>query len=250
MLQPTCHDIMTSLEKWAPKDLAEPWDNVGLQIGDPSLPVKSVLLSLDVDVSLLKHLQATHYDLVVSHHPLFFKPIRSIYFNDDLGQSLSVFLKNNTQLYTMHTNLDVAKGGVNDCLIDAFGLDPNKGALIQGNFGKWFQLESPTSLSALSSVMTCAVRGHQKERPIHKVGFLGGSGHGLLKSVARLGIDCFITGEITYHDHVYCEFNRLTTLALGHKESEVLVLPKICQVLLSEFPSLNVTTIKGDCLCH
>jgi len=243
MTHPICNDITRFLESWAPLELAAPWDNVGLQIGDPSLPIKSILLSLDVDRALLNTLNHTHYDLVITHHPLFFKPVKSLHFSDDMGQAVTAFLTHKTQLYTLHTNLDAAVDGVNDCLVEAYGFTPKKGHPIEGGFGKWFQLDAPMSLSELTSIMPCTVLGHQKPASIKRVGFLGGSGHGMLNTVSELNIDCFITGEITYHDEVFCDLNAITTLALGHKQSEELILPKMQAKLQAKFPAINVTTI-------
>ena len=123
----TVNDIMNLLYKWAPPELAAPWDNVGLQIGDTSQRVSSVLLSLDVDTECLTQLDVDDYDLVITHHPIFFKPLKQVLFDSDMGAILETFLKLKVSLLSLHTNLDAAEGGVNDALIGAYGITPHTG---------------------------------------------------------------------------------------------------------------------------
>jgi dinuclear metal center YbgI/SA1388 family protein len=123
--------IISSLEKWAPKSLAESYDNPGLQIGHFHHEVKKVLLAVDVDSQVLDLLNEQSYQLIVTHHPLLFKPLSCINTGTAVGRIIEQFIKKDIALYSMHTNLDIAPGGVNDCLIQAFGFDPAQGKLIR-----------------------------------------------------------------------------------------------------------------------
>jgi dinuclear metal center YbgI/SA1388 family protein len=237
---PTVKQITDLLYKWAPPELAAPWDNVGLQIGDVSQHVSSVLLSLDVDTECLTQLDVDNYDLVITHHPIFFKPIKQVLFDSDMGAILETFLKLKVSLLSLHTNLDAAEGGVNDALIGSYGITPHTGTILsRDGFGKWFDMQ-PAPLQDYIDLMPCTVQGFTAERNVSRIGFCGGSGHGLIQDAVRENCDVFITGEITYHDHVYAEMHNLTVLTLGHKESEVLVLPVIRERLLDAFPDLNI----------
>ncbi len=243
MSNSTVRDISDFLFSWAPAHLSASWDNVGLQLGSYKKKVNRVIISLDADLEVVKTLQTNPCDLVITHHPIFYKPIKSLEYDDDMGKIIRAFIQNDVSLLSLHTNLDAAKDGVNDCLVEAYGLNPEGGLPIQDGFGKWFAVEK--GFEELVAVMPCQVVGHQAPRRLKKIGFCAGSGHGLLAAVKRLELDCFITGELTYHDYVSCEFQEITALLVGHKESEVLVLPRVRQRLLESFPSLEIQVCKG-----
>lgn len=123
--------IISFLEEWAPTHLAQDFDNSGLQMGDLHQSISSVLVAVDLDETVFNFLNKKHYDLVITHHPLFFKPISSILFHTDMGRMIQALIQKQTSLYSMHTNLDVAVGGVNDCLIQAFGFQSEMGKLLR-----------------------------------------------------------------------------------------------------------------------
>ena len=131
-------DIKKIMDKWAPPDTAESWDNVGIQIGDPSLDITEIIIALEVDESVLAYLQNKHSCCVITHHPLLFKPLKRIRYDQDLGRIIQVFSQGNHQLFSAHTNLDYAKEGVNDCLIEQYGLKPKQGQPMLHGFGKFF----------------------------------------------------------------------------------------------------------------
>jgi GTP cyclohydrolase I len=234
----TLQTIQTWLHKWAPPETAASWDNVGLQVGDLNQEIKSVLVSLDVDKPTLKNMSKVKPDLVITHHPIFFKGIRSINYSSDMGQILSQFFKTKSALLSAHTNLDVAIDGVNDTLIKKYGFDPKNKKPISGAFGKVIKVKK--TIAELTKVMTCTIQGDTTRKTVERIGFCCGSGHGLVSSLPRLKIDCFITGEITYHDHVFCDMHNITVLTVGHKESEDLIVPVIKTKLSESFPDLLI----------
>lgn len=118
----TCRDIFHLIEKMAPLSLAEKWDNPGLQIGDPTAKTDKLLLTLDVDLNIVKEAKSKGAALIISHHPLFFKSIKSLPLDQPQGEIISYILKNNLTVYTAHTNLDIAEGGVNSVLAEKLGL--------------------------------------------------------------------------------------------------------------------------------
>ena len=122
----TVSNILSTLDSWAPIDTAEKWDNCGLQIGDPESNVSSILLSLDIDNHALKHIEQNNYDLIITHHPLFFTPIKQLNTQFDIGKITKSLINTNTALISFHTNLDKVKGGVNDCLIKKYKLNQEK----------------------------------------------------------------------------------------------------------------------------
>ncbi|VBB06066.1 gtp cyclohydrolase 1 type 2/nif3 [Lucifera butyrica] len=118
----TCQMVIDEMEKLAPAYLAEDWDHVGLLVGDPAQKVKNILVVLDVTLPTVLYAAEQKVDMIISHHPLFFKGLDKIRTDKNLGNILAVLLKNNIAVYAAHTNLDIAPGGVNDVLAGLVGL--------------------------------------------------------------------------------------------------------------------------------
>lgn len=117
-----CREIFKMIEEMAPRHLAESWDNAGLQVGDPGAGVDSVLLSLDVDLAVAGEARARGAGLIVCHHPLLLKPLKSLSLDQPAGELLGYLVKNGITVYAAHTNLDIAAGGVNHALAEKLGL--------------------------------------------------------------------------------------------------------------------------------
>lgn len=228
------------MNQWAPFNTAESWDNVGLQIGERTAPVSSILVSLDLDREALSLLNSQRYDLVITHHPLLFKPLSKVAFDDDMGRILTTLLTQRTSLICAHTNLDKADDGVNDCLMDAFGISPIGKKHIGEDIGLYIKNKNGITIQELASKFPIQIRGYKDLVCPQKIGFCGGSGHGLLKQVLHKGIDCFITGEVNYHDEVFCDLNKITLLLMGHKESEVFIVPRIQEKLKHRFEGVKI----------
>lgn len=111
-----CQVIIEAMERLAPKNLAENWDNVGLLIGSPVQKVTKILVTLDVTQAVVEQAVQDGVDLIITHHPVIFKPMTRIRTDLPQGQILSGLLKANIAVYAAHTNLDSAAGGVNDIL--------------------------------------------------------------------------------------------------------------------------------------
>ncbi|MBS4028717.1 MAG: Nif3-like dinuclear metal center hexameric protein [Ignavibacteriales bacterium] len=118
----TIRDIAQQLESWAPKDLAWEKDNVGLQVGDANIPVERILVALDVTENILSEAREKNVQLIISHHPLLFRPLASVTPNDRVGALVLQLIRNNIALYSAHTNLDFTKNGVSTALAEQLGL--------------------------------------------------------------------------------------------------------------------------------
>jgi dinuclear metal center YbgI/SA1388 family protein len=118
----TCEDISKYMNEIAPLSLAEEWDNAGLMIGGKSDTVKKIMVCLDVTSKVVKEAVEKNVDLIVSHHPLLFKPLKRILKDEFKGKILYELIKNNIAVYSAHTNLDVSDGGLNQYLAEYIGL--------------------------------------------------------------------------------------------------------------------------------
>lgn len=117
-----CQTIIDKIERLAPKRIAEEWDNVGLQIGDPRAEIEKVLISLDLTEEVVEEAIGLNANLIITHHPFIFKPLKNIRTDLSTGKLIEKMIKNNINLYTAHTNLDMAKDGLNKMLSDKLGL--------------------------------------------------------------------------------------------------------------------------------
>ncbi|MDD3653409.1 MAG: Nif3-like dinuclear metal center hexameric protein [Desulfotomaculaceae bacterium] len=117
-----CRQIFNLMEELAPLKLAEDWDNSGLQVGDPNYEVSCVLLALDLDLNVAAEAKDLGAGLIISHHPLFFKPVKLIGLGCPQGELIYFLLLNQICAYAAHTNLDIANQGVSQALAERIGL--------------------------------------------------------------------------------------------------------------------------------
>ncbi|MDF2548179.1 MAG: Nif3-like dinuclear metal center hexameric protein [Anaerosolibacter sp.] len=118
-----CKTIINLIEGVAPVHLAEPWDNVGLQVGNPDREVHRVMVCLEVTEAVIDEAIEKRVDMIITHHPLIFKAIKSICASDPVGKLLHKLIRHDIILYCAHTNLDTAVGGTNDVLAQALNLE-------------------------------------------------------------------------------------------------------------------------------
>jgi dinuclear metal center YbgI/SA1388 family protein len=114
--------LMSYLEELAPRRLASDWDNVGLQVGSPAAVVETILVSLDMNEAVLHEAKGMGADLIITHHPFIFRPLSAVRTDLPQGRLIAAVLEAGMAVYSAHTNLDVAAGGVNDALAHRLGL--------------------------------------------------------------------------------------------------------------------------------
>lgn len=118
----TCRTVMRAMEGIAPVDLAERWDNVGLQVGDPDKPVHRILVALDLLEEVACEAVENKADMVITHHPLIMEGVKSLREDSFVGRVASLLIKHGIALYCAHTNLDIVAGGINDLLAEKLAL--------------------------------------------------------------------------------------------------------------------------------
>lgn len=131
----TIKDFLTNIEQIIPSSWQESYDNSGLQIGDISAKLTGIVLCLDVDMDVLRFARENNANLILSHHPLFFHPLKSIPLSSQIGEIITYCIMNEISVYSMHTNLDKSRHGINFSIAEALGLqnlqilEPEKGRL-------------------------------------------------------------------------------------------------------------------------
>ena len=158
----TCKDLMDIVETMAPLSLALPWDNPGLAAGSPSDPVRRVLLALDATSEVIGEAAALEADMLITHHPLLFSPAKTLRRDTPTGAKLSALIKHNIAAYSAHTNLDIARGGVNDMMCRKAGL-----------LDVEFLVE--TKATALNKIIVYVPKGFEEK--VREAMFSAGAGH-------------------------------------------------------------------------
>ena len=228
----TVKDVYNQLNELADVKLAEKWDNVGLMLGDNNSNVNKVLVCLDVTTKVVKEAIDNNVDLIVSHHPLIFKPLKSLDFTDDFKSNIiRDLIKNNINVYAIHTNLDSSIDGLNDYILKKLGIleykildfDEEKNCGI----GRLFKLNEEKNLKDFIEdlklklkILNLRVISDDLNKKIKKVALINGSAMSYWRKAKKEKVDLFITGDVGYHDALDALESGLNIIDFGHYESE------------------------------
>lgn len=244
-------EVIAALEQFAPLPLQDDFDNAGLQIGLTEADVTGALLCLDVTEDVIDEAAERGLNLIVAHHPLLFNPLKAVVGRTYVERCTLKAIQRGIAIYAAHTNLDNTVGGVNYEIASRIGLkdvelltrrEVNGIFCGAGVIGTLPQSEDELSfLSRLKAIFGVQALQHNRltGRSVRRVALCGGAGSFLLNDAIRAGADCFITGEIHYHDF-FGHDGEILMVSMGHYESEQFT-PCIFERLLREqFPTLRV----------
>ena len=264
MTTPTTNWLITEMEAWAPTSLAESYDNVGLLIGDASKPVKKILVALDATRAVIDEAISGNYNCIVTHHPLIRDPLRSITAADATGRKILSLIKHDICLYTAHTNLDKAKGGVNDCLAKKIFDEEQSYVMVKDlqdantGLGRIVILEEEITLEQLlNQVKTALGLSHVRysgnvSAKIKKVALCGGSGMSFWQTAKKENCHVYITGDIKHHDGLDALDAGLLLIDTTHYSGENVIVNAIVsrlrtKAVLDGFDlEINETSIDGQ----
>ena len=119
----TVGEVRDIIEQWAPREVAWEQDNTGLQVGDPDASVRAVLVALDITEAVVAEARKKRANLIVSHHPLLFRPLRAVTMKEARGRIIRALAKWDINAYAAHTNMDFSRGGTSFALGQALGLE-------------------------------------------------------------------------------------------------------------------------------
>ena len=242
--------VFDALEQYAPLPLQDSYDNAGLQIGlTEEQEVTGALLCLDVTEAIIDEAERMGCNLVVAHHPLLFRGLKSITGSSYVERCVIKAIQKGIGIYAAHTNLDNAEGGVNYRIAEKLGLvnltflDAKPGvAAGAGVVGELPTEEDEKSflerVKALFGIQ-CLRHNQLTGRKIRRVALCGGAGGFLLTNAIAQGADAFLTGEMRYHDYFGHE-GELLIAEMGHYESEQYTIDIFAEVLNHHFPELKI----------
>jgi len=248
-------EIIGALESVAPLSLQDSYDNAGLQLGlAEDVEASGALLCLDVTEEVIDEAVQLGCNIIVSHHPLLFRPLKSITGRDYIERCVIKAIKNDIAIYAAHTNLDSAHGGVNFKIAETLGLENiewlnPKQAVVDAGEGIVGMLPQPMTKEefaqyvkkqfAADSIRTNCWVGEK----VSKVAVCGGAGAFLMSNAVAKGCDAFITGEIGYH-RFFGHENELLLIELGHYESEQYTVQLLHDIIANADPALPIHETK------
>lgn len=235
-------DIIELIEKVCPKNLAYPWDNVGLLCGDENKEIKNVLVTLDTNVNVVKEALSSGADMIVSHHPILLGGIKKIDYKTPAGQMLKLLIENNIPVFAAHTNMDTAKNGINDALANLFNITEVK--IIEqhtdnpdAGLGRYGKLKSPLKLSELAQITKqslntpCVRVSGNTDTVISTLAVASGSCSEIIPAAKALGCDAIITGDMKYHNTIDYTEEGICIIDAGHYPTETIVMDIFADIL-------------------
>lgn len=225
------------MESIAPKALAMSFDNVGLLIEPDHDEIRKVLTALDLTVPVAQEAVDGGYDLVLTHHPIFFEPVKSISPTWNETAAAYLLIRHGIGHFAAHTNLDAADGGVNDVLAGLLALE-NVSKLPPDELGRIGTLSEPMPFRAFAAFCEKVLhtRGRyvgDPDRIVKTVAVIGGAGGSDAAFAASAGCDVFVTGEMKHHEALLAEHLGLCCCIMGHYETEFPVLKPLISRLQS-----------------
>ena len=256
----TVKKIIDIINGFAPFDLAENWDNSGLQAGNLDGEIQKIMVSLDVSMEVMEAAKGWGADLVLSHHPLQITPVKSIDFGKMPGSAIGLAARAGISILSAHTNLDKAHDGLNDYFAKILGVDCDESLYFDSKsedlhsddfkgklrgLGRIGHLKSELSLQNLAlQVKERLGLEHLRvigdlDLQVNRVALCTGSGGSLIDYFLGSSADVYITGDVKYHEARQVEMYHKGLIDVGHFASEVIVVDLLESSLAQKLSSVG-----------
>ncbi len=239
--------LIDRFESFAPKTIAFTNDPVGLQIGNVNNDIKRVMVTLDVRPEVVDEAIKQNCDMIFSHHPLIFRPIKNLDLSNPQNQMYAKLIQNSILVYSAHTNLDVAKGGMNDWLTEAMGLNHVQTVYsihYDTNIGRIGVLSTPVTVEKFAKTLkkTFNLDGlrlvsNDNKAMVKNVAVVGGDGGKFYPEMLKAGADVFVTGDVYYHTGHDMLADGINVVDVGHNVEKICI-PKLAS-LFNEWKANN-----------
>lgn len=233
-------DFYGYLNSIAPFETQEDWDNSGMLVGDMDAEVKKVAVVLDITHEEIKKAKAIGADLIISHHPVIFNPIKSV----TRGSVPYELVASSINALCCHTPLDIADGGTNDSLAELLGIEVTRTEDPILRLGTVEPTTAENLAGKIAKTLNTKVRYADTGRKIEKIAICTGAGCSLIEAAGE--IDAFITGDASHHNFLDCIQAGITLIAAGHYETEIVVVPVLVKKLQAQFPDIEIIDIKQE----
>lgn len=232
-------------EERIPSDLREPWDNDGIMcLPDGSAEVYRALVALDVTEEIVDYAIEQGFDLIVSHHPLIFRPMSSINEENHISRKLIKLICSGISVFSFHTRADKLVGGVNDRLADILGMY-DAVPFGEGDLGRIGTIDEPMEIQDFAYrvkqlIGADAVRYADGFSDVHKVAVVGGDGKSYVKAAIDAGADTFLSGRIGYNVMEEATEMGINLIEAGHFYTEQHISEFFRDLLIDFDPNIYV----------
>lgn len=233
-------DFYGYLNSIAPFETQEDWDNSGMLVGDMNAEVKKAAVVLDITHEEIKKAKAIGADLIISHHPVIFNPIKSV----TKGSVPYELVASSINALCCHTPLDIADGGTNDSLAELLGINVTRADDPILRLGTVEPTTAQELAGKIANTLNTKVRYADAGKTIKKIAICTGAGCSLIEAAGE--IDAFITGDASHHNFLDCVQAGITLIAAGHYETEIIVVPVLVKKLQAQFPDIEIIDSKQE----
>lgn len=250
--------ICDYLDEFAPLELAEDWDNVGLLVGDRQQAISRVMTCLTVTPASVEEAIREKAELIVTHHPLPFRPLKRLTTDSTPGRMLLALIGAGIAVYSPHTAFDSAEAGINRQLADGLGLIDIEPLVAKQTdseelgSGRRGVLAEPVTVSGLAqrlksflSLSGLHVVG-QSEQTVQSVAVACGAAGEFLELAISLGCDALVLGETSFHTCLEAEANGIALLLPGHYASERFAVESLAERIGAQFSELKVWASRDE----
>ena len=224
--------LLDILNKLAPFELAEEWDNCGMQVDLGKTEINKVYVALEISDEIIDKAAECGADMIITHHPalLPYFELCNVSAAEPVGRWMIKLINKGIEVCSVHTCYDAASGGLNDQLPKLLGLKNVK--LLPGNIARIGTLLEPVKLCEFEKIVS-EVLGNpigaksfgDKDRKISRVAVCTGNGEDYWKQVAAAGADVYVTGDIGHHEAVYLKESGVCCISAGHAGTEWIFVP-------------------------
>lgn len=248
-----CSEVMSVIEELSPRQYAADWDNVGLLVGRTEKEVSTIYIALDATDDVISKAIECEADMLITHHPMIFSPLKRVCADDFTGRRVLKLAKHDISYYAMHTNFDVM--GMADAAADE--LDLSKRRVLDVTYEDEIGVEGFGRIGRLPEIMTLLeltdmVKARFELDSVKVFGDLDstvevaaiapGSGKSMLKSAIKLGADVIITGDIDHHEGIDAVMQGLNVIDAGHHGIEKIFIPYMEEFVRRNLPEIKVYT--------
>lgn len=249
----TVQQVYEEMQRIAPLELAESWDNPGLLV-DCGGTVQKVLVTLDITPEVVEEAARKRCEVIVAHHPVIFSPLKKIGPQDVPCQ----LVRAGISAICMHTNLDAAEGGVNEVLAGIFGMKNletfadgcGRVGEIELNSVKGLAYQVQKELASRCNLPengpAVQIKLVDNGRMVKRLAVISGAGGSLFEEAIAVGADCLLTGEANHHHAIDAKRLGLSLIAAGHYATEFPVTAAVAEKLRAALPELEVLVSEAN----
>ena len=257
-----CRQWIEELNKLAPEAYACEWDNPGFQAGRSEKEIRRVLVALDATDQVVEQAVSEQVDLLVTHHPLIFKPLKRVNDQNFISNRIVKLIQADICYFAMHTNFDAAPGCMADLAAERLGMNPEAPMEITGEaegkpigIGKLGTLSEPLGLEALTervkqafSLPFAAVYGsRQVTEPVSRIAVSPGAGGSMIEAALSAGAQVLVTGDIGHHAGIDAVARGMAVIDAGHYGLEHIFIPFVADYIRRQSGgSVQVLTAEPD----